>query len=225
MGSIITHKKGLPFFEAVIFDMDGVLVDSEPIYTAVERNNFRQLGLSITEEEHRRFQGIATDRMWQLLRAKYDLKQSVEELVEMTKGFVTPYFHSMEKIDPIPGVDELIIMLKKKGILLAVASSSYPEVIDIILRKTGLKDYFDVVVDSQMAGSSKPDPDIFLLAAVKLGISPDRCIVIEDSANGIMAARKAGMFCIAYTGQDFELQDYPGADMHITRFKDFPAVE
>jgi beta-phosphoglucomutase len=225
MGSSIICKKGLPSIEAVIFDMDGVLVDSEPLYTEVERANFRQLGLAVSEEEHKQFRGTATDRMWQVLREKYNMKQSVGELVEMTNRLVTPYFRSMDRIEPMPGIVALIKKLKKKGILLALASSSYSDVIDIILRKTGLKNFFDVVVDSQMAGSSKPDPDIFLLAAEKLGVSPDRCIVIEDSTNGIKAARDAGMFCIAYAGPGSELQDQSGADMVISRFKDFPAGE
>ncbi len=209
--------KALPF-EAVIFDMDGVLVNSEPFYVEVEQNNFRKLGLTILEDEHKTYQGTATDRMWEIIKEKHAIKQTVEELVEMTNSIVTPYFASLEVIDSMPGVKQLIKQLKEDKFPLALASSSYPDVIEIILQKTGLKNYFDVVVDSQMAGASKPEPDIFLLAAQKLGIQPERCVVIEDSTNGIKAAKSAGMYCIAYAGPGSELQDQSQADAIISDF-------
>jgi beta-phosphoglucomutase family hydrolase len=208
----------LPPYDAVIFDMDGVLVNTEPIYAAVEQKNFRKLGLSILEEEHKTFQGTATDSMWQDLKKKYAIKETVEELVQMTNSIVTPYFASLHTIETMPGVELLLKGLKNKEIPLALASSSYPDVIDIILHKTGMKDYFDAVIDGQMAGTSKPEPDIFLLAAKILDVLPERCIVIEDSENGIKAAKLAGMYCIAYAGPGTELQDQSQADMVIDSF-------
>ncbi|WP_372947598.1 HAD family hydrolase [Mariniphaga sp.] len=211
-------NKKLTSFGAVIFDMDGVLVNSEPFYVEVEQTNFRQLGLDISEEEHQTYQGTATDRMWQLIKERHGIDQPVDELVEMTNNLVTPYFNSLEKMEPMPGVKNLIEKLKGKGIPLALASSSYFDVIEIILQKTELKKYFDVVVSSQMAGASKPEPDIFLLTAKKLGIPPEKCIVIEDSTNGIKAAKAAGMFCIAFAGPGSELQDQAQADVIIKDF-------
>jgi beta-phosphoglucomutase len=213
-----TRHKNFPSFKAVIFDMDGVLVNSEPFYVEVEKTNFRQLGLDISEEEHQTYQGTATDRMWQLIKERHGIEHPVEELVEMTNSLVTPYFNSLEKMEPMPGVEQLIKKLKKRGIPLALASSSYPDVIEIILQKTGLKKYFDSVVSSQMAGASKPEPDIFLLAAKKLGVPPEDCLVIEDSTNGIAAAKSAGMYCIAFAGPGSELQDQSRADMIIEDF-------
>jgi HAD superfamily hydrolase (TIGR01509 family) len=95
---------------------------------------------------------------------------------------------------------------------MAVASSSYPEIIKIILEKTGLRKYFDVVVSSQEAGKSKPEPDVFLLAARKLGIPAKDCLVVEDSANGIKAAQAAGMSCVAYQGAGANSQSQKEAD-------------
>ncbi|MFW6370908.1 MAG: HAD family hydrolase [Bacteroidota bacterium] len=208
----------LPPFEAVIFDMDGVLVNSEPFYVEVEQTNFKKLGLVITEDEHKTYQGTATDRMWEIIKEKHGIAKTVEELVEMTNAVVTPYFASLEVIECMPGVEQLIKQLAKEKIPLALASSSYPEVIEIILQKTGLKSCFNVVVDSQMAGASKPEPDIFLLAAQKLQVPPGKCIVIEDSTNGIKAAKSAGMYCIAYAGPGSELQDQSQADAIISDF-------
>jgi beta-phosphoglucomutase len=211
-------NKKLTSFDAVIFDMDGVLVNSEPFYVEVEQSNFKKLGLTILKDEHQTYQGTATDRMWQIIKEKHGVVQSVEELVQMTNSMVTPWFASLEIIEPMPGVEKLIKKLKECNYPLALASSSYPDVIEIILQKTGLKTYFDVVVDSQMAGASKPEPDIFLLAAEKLGIQPEKCIVIEDSTNGIRAAKSAGMFCIAYSGPGSELQDQSQADWIVGDF-------
>jgi beta-phosphoglucomutase family hydrolase len=212
--------KNLSSFKAVIFDMDGVLVNSEPFYVEVEQSNFGQLGLEISEEEHQTYQGTATDRMWQLIKERHGIEQSVDELVEMTNSLVTPYFNSLEKMEPMPGVEQLIKKLKKRGIPLALASSSYPDVIEIILQKTGLKKYFDAVVSSQEVGASKPEPDIFLFTAKKLGVPPEKCIVIEDSTNGIKAAKAAGMFCIAFAGPGSELQDQTRADLIIGDFEE-----
>ncbi|MCG6190991.1 HAD family hydrolase [Maribellus maritimus] len=205
-------------FNAVIFDMDGVLVNSEPFYFEVEKQNFEKLGLNITDEEHQTFQGTATDLMWKRLKTKYKLPHSIPELVNMTNSIVTPYFESLENIDPMPGIKELIQLLIKKNIPLAVASSSYPDVIELILKKTRLKEYFGVVVDSQMAGASKPEPDIFLLAAAKLGVLPEKCLVIEDSTNGIKAAQTAGMKVVAFAGPGSEFQDQSEADWVVKDF-------
>lgn len=207
-------------FEAVIFDMDGVLVNSEPFYFEVEKSLFQQLGLNISDEEHQTYQGTATDLMWKTIKQKNKLSHSVEKLVEMTDSIVTPYFQSLQEIDPMPGIKKIICAFTKRKIPLALASSSYPNVIEIILQKTGLKKYFSVIVDSQMAGASKPKPDIFLLAAKKLGISPEKCLVIEDSTNGIKAAKSAGMTCIAFAGPGSEFQNQSAADWIIKDFNE-----
>lgn len=204
--------------DAVIFDMDGVLVDSEPFYTEVERSNFQDLGLNISVEEHQTYQGTATDRMWEIIKNKHQLGQSVDALVEMTNSLVIPYFNSLEKITPIPGVVQFIEKLKNRRFPLALASSSFPEVIEIILQKTKFKAHFNVVVDSKMAGASKPDPGIFLLAAKKLNVPPQRCMVIEDSYNGIRAAKSAGMYCMAYAGAGSDLQNQTEADWIVSDF-------
>jgi beta-phosphoglucomutase len=205
----------LPAFDAFIFDMDGVLIDSETFYTEMEQINFKQLGLNISHEEHITYQGTATDEMWKKIKAKHKVPYSIDELVKLTNDLTIPVFKNMEKMEPMPGVVNLLDKLKSRKIPLALASSSFPEVIEIVLDKTGLRDYFDEIVNSRMVGKSKPAPDIFLLAAQKLNVSPEKCIVIEDSTNGITAAKSAGMFCIAYNGPGAENQDQSQADFII----------
>lgn len=208
----------LPEFTAVIFDMDGVLINSETFYSEMEQVHFKMLGLNIPHEEHVTYQGTATDEMWRTIKEKHGVPHSLEELVEMTGSLTIPTFQEMEEIPLMPKIKDLLEVLKGKNIPLALASSSYPEVIDIVLDKSGLRKYFPVTVNSKMVGKSKPAPDIFLLAAKLLGVDPGECIVIEDSTNGIRAARDAGMYCIAYNGPGAEFQVQSQAQQIITDY-------
>lgn len=208
----------LPEFTAVIFDMDGVLINSETFYSEMEQVHFKMLGLNIPHEEHVTYQGTATDEMWRTIKEKHGVPHSLEELVEMTGSLTIPTFQEMEEIPLMPKIKDLLEVLKDKNIPLALASSSYPEVIDIVLDKSGLRKYFPITVNSKMVGKSKPAPDIFLLAAKLLGVDPGECIVIEDSTNGIRAARDAGMYCIAYNGPGAEFQDQSQAQQIITDY-------
>jgi HAD superfamily hydrolase (TIGR01509 family) len=208
----------LPEFTAVIFDMDGVLINSETFYSEMEQVHFRMLGLNIPHEEHVTYQGTATDEMWRTIKEKHGVPHSLEELVEMTGSLTIPAFQEMEEIPLMPKITDLLELLKGKNIPLALASSSYPEVIDIVLDKSGLRKYFPITVNSKMVGKSKPAPDIFLLAAKLLGVDPGQCLVFEDSTNGIRAARDAGMYCIAYNGPGAEFQDQSQAQQIITDY-------
>lgn len=190
--------------EAIIFDMDGVLVDSEPFHTLIEKRQFALNGISVPEEEHLSYMGTASELMWKDIQEKYKTGASVEELLEQNRTESIRFFSELEHLPLMDGLPELLGKLRSKNYPLAVASSSFPEIIDLILVKTDLKKYFQVIVSAQEAGKSKPEPDIFLLAAKKLGVKPVNCLVIEDSENGIKAAQSAGMICVAYQG--------PGAD-------------
>jgi len=208
-------------FEAVIFDMDGVIVNSEPFYREVESTLFKKLGLDISEEEHNTYQGVANKRIWEIIVRKHGIKKSVDELLEMTTALEVPYFKNLPAIQAMPDVEVLIQYFQNNNLPIALATSSTPDIIEIVLKKTGLQKYFNIIVDSTMAASSKPDPDIFLLAAKMLGIQPKKCIVIEDSTNGIKAAKTAGMFCIAFAGPGSENQNQTEADFVINNFREF----
>jgi beta-phosphoglucomutase-like phosphatase (HAD superfamily) len=208
----------LPEFTAVIFDMDGVLINSETFYSEMEQVHFKMLGLNIPHEEHVTYQGTATDEMWRTIKEKHGVPHSLEELVEMTGSLTIPVFQGMEEIPLMPKITDLLEFLKGRNIPLALASSSYPDVIDIVLDKSGLRKYFPITVNSKMVGKSKPAPDIFLLAAKLLDVDPGQCLVIEDSTNGIRAARDAGMYCIAYNGPGAEFQDQSQAQQIITDY-------
>jgi beta-phosphoglucomutase family hydrolase len=206
--------------KAVIFDMDGVLVDTEPFHIQNEKMMFKKLGLDISEEEHAGYMGTATDVMWKQINSKRNLSLNIAEMTELTIKEGLPFFYSLEKIDPMPGLIELLDWLKEKNIPMAVASSSDPETIKVILEKSGLRHYFLYAVSSSEVGKSKPEPDVFLHAAKLIGAKPESCVVFEDSKNGIKAAKAAGMFCIAYSGANSGEQEINHADAHIVRFAD-----
>lgn len=204
--------------EAIIFDMDGVLVDSEPFHIEIEKRQFERNKVIVSAEEHHNYMGMASDVMWRTIVHKHQLNIPVEELIDQNRTESIRYFSELATIPVMPGLIELLEMLKGKNYPMAVASSSFPEIIELILKKTELRDYFRVVVSSQEAGQSKPEPDVFLLAAKKLGVPPTNCIVIEDSFNGIAAAHAANMHCVAYQGPGSNPQQQNEADAVITSF-------
>jgi beta-phosphoglucomutase family hydrolase len=206
--------------QAVIFDMDGVLVDTEPFHIQTEKRMFRKMNLDISDEEHAGYMGTATDVMWKQIISKRNLQLDIAKITELTIREGLPYFYSLEKIGPMPGLVDLLEKLKTKNIPMAVASSSDPETIRVILEKSGLGKYFQYVVSSSDVGKSKPEPDVFLHAAKLLGVAPVNCVVFEDSKNGIKAAKAAGMYCIAYSGANSGDQDRNHADLHISSYKD-----
>lgn len=171
--------------EAVIFDMDGVLVDSEPFHVEIEKRQFKLNGLDISDEEHHRYMGVASDVMWRELARTHRLGLPVEKLIEQNKAESIRFFSELGNIPVMPGLINLLEKLQREKFPMAVASSSFSEIIDLVLDKTGLREYFQVVVSSNEAGKSKPEPDVFLLAAQKLAVHPENCLVIEDSKNGI----------------------------------------
>ena len=185
---------------AVIFDMDGVLVDSEPLHVEIEKRQFKLNNLLISEEEHQQYMGVASDVMWKTIAQRHTLPVDVEQLIAQNKQESVRFFNEIPAIPVMPGLADVLEKLTEKNIPMAVASSSFDEIIKIILERTGLHKYFRHMVSSQEAGKSKPEPDVFLLAAKRLGVQPSECLVVEDSFNGIKAAKAAGMRCIAYQG-------------------------
>jgi HAD superfamily hydrolase (TIGR01509 family) len=205
---------------AFIFDMDGVLIDSENLYKVIEQSLFARVGVVIDQDEHISYQGSSNPVMWGKIREKHHLHTPLDELVRITEETVISYFSSLPEITPMPGVVKLLDDLKERKIKMALASSSTIEVINIILDKTEIASYFDTVVDCTEAGAGKPDPAIFLLAQKKLGVPKENCVIVEDSANGIQAATASGMFCIAFNGPGSEHQDQSAANWRISHFSE-----
>lgn len=184
---------------AVIFDMDGVMVDSEPYHYRADGEIFAILGLDLGRQERDQFLGISASDMYAYLINRYKLIQTPEELlnldISLRKQHLLP---PRTFLEPLPGLIPLLERLKALQIPLAVASSSVQELVLPILASTGTEHFFDQIITGDQVCRAKPNPEIFLLAAQKLKIQPEKCVVIEDSANGIRAARLAGMRCVGY---------------------------
>jgi HAD superfamily hydrolase (TIGR01509 family) len=217
---IIPHKhdNGLTMRKCVIFDMDGVIINSEPIHVASEKDLFDSLGVHITQTEHDSFIGTTSTIMWRRIKKNYGLAQTIPELITLERAYYLKYLEREQDLKPVAGVVKLITKLKAHDFLLSVASSSPHSQIDLILDRFDLRAYFRAVVSGDDVENGKPHPDIFLKTARLLNVLPEKCIVIEDSYNGVTAAVKAKMKCIGFKNPHSGNQDLSKADKVITSF-------
>lgn len=199
--------------------MDGVLVDSEPLYLDVNQFFFKQNGFEINVEEYKSFIGISATKMWSYIKEKFNLTQTNEELKELEKE---RKYEKLKETDLVPtaGVVDFLEILKKNDYILTIASSAMRKNIDLILDKLDIKKYFDFIVSGEDVTRGKPNPDIFLKVANHYDKLPTDCIVIEDSTNGVLAAKSAGMFCIGYNNPNSGKQDLSKADLIVDNFND-----
>jgi HAD superfamily hydrolase (TIGR01509 family) len=178
---------------AVIFDMDGVLADTEPVHELAMGDFLAKLGTSITSEYYTTLVGMGDRAVWAKLRADLGLDLTLEQCIH---GYHDILVDRSGQVPPGPGVVELIEALKAAGIPIAVASSSSPAVVEATLRGIGIRHHFATVVTGFDVKHGKPAPDIYLKAAAAVGAVPERCVAIEDSRHGVQAARAAGMACL-----------------------------
>lgn len=211
--------------KAVIFDMDGVIIDSEPIHAVVAIETLKQNGAKFSTGMNTldRFAGMAISAVFSILKAEHQIKASVEELVACHEAGILKYVKETAE-DPIQGILPLLESLKGKNIPVAIASSSTKKMIQSVVDKLKLTDYFQQLVSGEEVSRGKPYPDVYLATASRLGVAPERCLVIEDSKNGTIAAKDAGMFCIGFRNPNTNegKQDLSRADMvvdHITEIK------
>lgn len=210
--------------KAIIFDMDGVLVNTEPHHVIIEKRLFASLNLKISNEEHNSYMGKSSEQMWREIILNHNLSQKAEELAELNTAKILSYFCDLPEIELMPGIVDLLEKVWVKGIPMAVASSSEAKTIEIILSRTGLNKYFLHKVSSGSVGKSKPEPDIYVYTARLLCVKPEECLVVEDSANGIKAAKSANMVCIAFKGVNSVIQNQDLADDFIEDFSVLPAI-
>ncbi len=203
----------------IIFDLDGVLLDSEPLYMAMNQKLFKTLGVNISVEEYHSFVGISATTMWTIIKAKAHLPQSAEELKAVEKELKYKTLNETPLV-PTEGVVEFLEKLKAGRYTMAIASSGLRKNIDTILNKLNVKGYFDLIVSGEDVVKGKPEPDIFLKVSNHFGLKPEDCIVIEDSKNGVLAAKAAGMTCLAYFNPHSGNQDLTKADFIFDHFND-----
>lgn len=202
-------------FKLIIFDMDGVLVDSEKFYMKSEQEVIESFGEKATEEYLRSFCGTTQDFIWGSIKQDFNLDINLEDLKVKAKDQLVHLFET-EEIESIESVEDVLANLKGSGYLLAVASSSEREIIKRHLTDLDFLKYFDLIKSSEEVENSKPAPDVFLSVAEELSVSVDEVLVIEDSTNGIKAAKKAGMYCVGYNNLNYPPINQSEADVIIT---------
>jgi HAD superfamily hydrolase (TIGR01509 family) len=199
--------------------MDGVIIDSEAVHHELERQMFAEFGIPVSVEEHHSFTGATFQAMWTALKERYGLPYSIPELrTEKRRRFYAELDSPACRVTLVPGVVDLIEQFRRTGIRRVVASSSFTDHVQMMLSRFGLIDRFDGYFGGDSVHRSKPAPDLFLHAASVSGVNPRLCLVIEDSANGVNAAKAAGMSVIGYRNPNSGEQDISKADWVIDSF-------
>ena len=180
--------------QAVIFDMDGLLVDSEPVWDRARRSMAERAGKSWTEADHEAVMGVSTrewadymiDRLELSLAPQAVVDEIIERMVEMYQSGIPWFPGALEAVD-----------LAARHFRTALASGSHPTLVEAVTSDAAVQGKFEVIVSADEVGAGKPAPDVYLAAAERLGVEPASCVCLEDSGNGILAGVRAGMWVIA----------------------------
>ena len=184
-------------YKACLFDLDGVLVDTAIYHFKAWRALGLNFGYQLTEEQNEQLKGISRveslDRILNWAGVQASEEEKSKWLIEKNEHYLE-LISQMNPSEILPGVSDFLGQIKKEGYLIALGSASKNA--EIILNKTGLMHWFDVIIDGNKVTKSKPDPEVFLKGAEALGVSPEECIVFEDAVAGVEAAKKGGMKAI-----------------------------
>jgi HAD superfamily hydrolase (TIGR01509 family) len=206
-------------FAAVIFDLDGVLWDGEPLYHEAFNVVLAPLGHHVSEDDYNQVIGQSVEACWEWMVERF-------RLAEPAASFLPAYDRAVLQLlarpaQPLPGVRPLISELKRLGVPIAVASASLRAWVDATLRGLGLEDAFDTTVSASDVASAKPAPDLYLAAAARLGVAPERCLAVEDTLAGVRSAKAAGMFAVQLRAASTALPPLEEADVVLESLADF----
>lgn len=206
--------------KAVIFDMDGVIVDSEPLHRKAYQRMFFDFELEVSNELYGSFTGQSTQAICEILCNLFNLNYKAELLVNRKRKHFELLFDEDDELNLIEGVLDLIKDYYKSGLNLILASSASMQNINRIFKRFDLDSYFKCKLSGADLKASKPHPEIFIKATEASGFLKENCLVIEDSTNGISAAKSAGLFCVGFNSANSKNQNYTDADMIIESFKE-----
>lgn len=192
---------------ALVLDMDGVIVDTEPLYIRVDALVCRELGVDVDEAEFERCVGQRAQEMWAELRERLGLPASVDELLARASALHREIADAGEQPPPVPGALELIRDLHRRRIPVAVASSTPSIAVDRVLDRLAVRELIAARIGGDQVVRAKPDPEIYLRAADAVGLPPACCVAIEDSVPGVAAARASGMACVGLRNPHYESLD------------------
>ncbi|WP_111307396.1 HAD family hydrolase [Confluentibacter sediminis] len=204
--------------KAVIFDMDGVIIESEPLHYIAYHKMFKDVNIDVPDSLYESFTGKSTLNICKQLCDIYKLEASPETLVALKRKHFDYVFENDTTFDLIEGVLDVIKDYHKNGLTLVLGSSATMPSIERIFKRFDLNPYFKAKLSGADLKESKPHPEIFIKAAEATGFSREECMVIEDATNGISAAKAAGIFCVAFDSFHSKNQDYSQADLVIKKF-------
>jgi len=211
--------------KTVIFDMDGVIVDTEPIHKFAYYQHFKELKIEVSHEMFASFTGNSTRNVYQKLKAIFNLKENTEDLVLRKRAIFNEAFDTKPDLFLIEGVDELIKKLFTNNFELILASSASKSTINKVFNRFNLHNYFAHKVSGEDFPKSKPNPEIFIYAAQLSKHNAKECVVIEDSTNGVAAAKAANLKCIGYNSFHSKLQNLSQADFVIHHFNEIDVAK
>ena len=206
--------------KAIIFDMDGVLVNSEPLHRKAYFNMFEEFNLNVSNRLYESFTGKSTSAICKELCEIFDLSISHEKLMLSKRKHFKTIFDNDPKFQMIDGALSLIKNYFYNNLTLILASSASMTNINRIFKKFDLDKFFKAKISGADLKESKPNPEIFIKAAKLSGFSKSECIVIEDSTNGIIAAKSAGIYCIGFNSPNSKNQNYDKADLVVSNFNE-----
>ena len=211
--------------QAFIFDMDGVIIDSEPIHSRVKMETVRHFGIDFDESRLSSYMGGTSGLIFKDVVAESGRTDITPEMLTAYKH--KHYLEVLQSggIDPVEGTRELIRALHEAGVPLGLATSSHPPVMNAILDNFEIRKYFTSVISGGELPESKPNPAIYLISAERLGAKPENCCVLEDTTNGILAAKRAGMYCIAFHNPHSGEQDLSLADRVVEKIAEIEVEE
>ena len=207
--------------KAVIFDMDGILIDSEPLWHIAEKEVFGALGITLTDAMCEETTGLRTDAMVAYWYDKQpwshkSFETVADEIIERMRQLVDTYGVALA------GVHEMLHDLAQRPLGIGVASSSPPALIDTVVDKLDIRTYFQVLCSAMDEEFGKPHPAVYLTTATRLGVEPHECLVFEDSMTGVRAAKAAGMTTVAVpAAHQYEDHRFAAADVKLRSLRDF----
>ncbi|HIX83219.1 MAG TPA: HAD-IA family hydrolase [Candidatus Megamonas gallistercoris] len=206
--------------KAVIFDMDGVIIDSESIHADMKIRTLTHFGIPCSMEDCVAYVGRSAKAFFSDFVHLATKPVSVQEMVDYKHKIYLEYIIDSNTVYPIDGILDLLYELHENNIPVALASSADRKIINAVLTKFGLADCFKYILSGAELPASKPNPAIYALTAKALGLPPKDCVVIEDATAGIAAAKDAGAYCIAYDNPNSGPQDLSRADVVVNSIND-----
>jgi len=197
--------------------MDGVIIDSEPLHYEVNKEIFSEFDIEVSEKEYNSYIGTANKEMWDMIVEKHNLDKNAGELTNLQQEKNLEHIKN-DEVELMANVKSLLNELKYSELKLALGSSSPKKLINEVISNFNLENHFKIVRSGENVENGKPAPDLFLKISKELKIKPENILVIEDSHNGVKAAKKAGMNCIGFSNDNSGNQDLSIADLIIEDF-------